>query len=48
MANPHLLERAELNTSDNIDAELAEVVANVALNIYTNYFNHLADPVVDF
>ena len=30
------------------DEELAEVVANVALNIYTNYFNHLADPVVDF
>lgn len=30
------------------DGELAEVVANVALNIYTNYFNHIAGTEVDF
>ncbi|GAB2512451.1 carboxymuconolactone decarboxylase family protein [Lysobacter humi (ex Lee et al. 2017)] len=30
------------------DAELLEVVANVALNIYTNYVNHIADPEIDF
>lgn len=30
------------------DGELAEVVANVALNIYTNYFNHVAATEVDF
>jgi uncharacterized peroxidase-related enzyme len=30
------------------EAELVEVVANVGLNIFTNYFNHVADPVIDF
>jgi uncharacterized peroxidase-related enzyme len=30
------------------DAEIQEVVANVALNILTNYINHLADPAIDF
>lgn len=30
------------------DAALAEVVANVALNIFTNYFNHVADTDIDF
>lgn len=30
------------------DAEIVEVTANVALNILTNYVNHVADTVVDF
>ena len=30
------------------DAEITEVVANVALNVFTNYFNHVNDTVVDF
>lgn len=30
------------------DTAIAEVVANVALNIFTNYFNHVADTDVDF
>jgi uncharacterized peroxidase-related enzyme len=30
------------------DGEIAEVLANVALNIFTNYFNHMADTEVDF
>jgi uncharacterized peroxidase-related enzyme len=30
------------------DGDIAEIVAHVALNVFTNYFNHLADPVVDF
>ena len=30
------------------DAELLEIVAVTSLNIFTNYVNHLADPVVDF
>lgn len=30
------------------DPEIAEVVANVALNIFTNYFNHTALTEVDF
>ena len=35
--------RAGLN-----DAEIAEVIAHVALNIFTNYFNNAADVEVDF
>lgn len=30
------------------DGEIAEVVASVALNIFTNYFNHIAATEVDF
>lgn len=30
------------------DGEIGEIVANVALNIFTNYYNHVADPEIDF
>lgn len=30
------------------DGEIAEIVANVALNLFTNYFNHVAETEVDF
>lgn len=30
------------------DGEIVEIVANVALNIFTNYLNHVADTDVDF
>jgi alkylhydroperoxidase family enzyme len=30
------------------DGEIAEIVASVALNIFTNYFNHVAETEVDF
>jgi uncharacterized peroxidase-related enzyme len=30
------------------DGQLAEIVANVALNLFTNYFNHVAGTEVDF
>ena len=30
------------------DAEIAEIVANVSLNIFTNYFNHVAGTEIDF
>ena len=30
------------------DAEIAEIIANVALNIFTNYFNLVAQPEIDF
>ncbi len=30
------------------DGAIAEVVANVALSIFTNYFNHVADTDIDF
>ncbi|MER5639722.1 carboxymuconolactone decarboxylase family protein [Kitasatospora sp. NPDC002227] len=30
------------------DAEIAEIVAHVALNVLSNYFNHVAQPDLDF
>jgi len=27
---------------------LFEIITAVALNLFTNYFNHVADPVIDF
>jgi uncharacterized peroxidase-related enzyme len=30
------------------EGEIAEIVANVALNLFTNYFNHVAGTEVDF
>ncbi len=30
------------------DGEVGEIVANVALNLFTNYFNHIAGTEVDF
>jgi len=30
------------------DGDIAEMIANVALNIFTNYFNHIAQTEVDF
>ena len=30
------------------DAAIVEVVANVAINVFTNYLNRVADTVIDF
>jgi uncharacterized peroxidase-related enzyme len=30
------------------DGEVIEIVANVALNVFTNYFNNVAEPDIDF
>lgn len=30
------------------DGEIAEIIANVTHSIFTNYFNHVAEPDVDF
>lgn len=30
------------------EAEIVEIIGHVALNIFTNYFNHVAQTVVDF
>lgn len=30
------------------DGQIAEVVANVAVNLFTNYFNHIAETDIDF
>jgi AhpD family alkylhydroperoxidase len=41
----------ELNELRNLgvdDSAVAEVVANVALNIFTNYFNHVSETEIDF
>lgn len=42
---------SELNRLRNqgvTEEEIVEIIANVALNIYTNYVNHIADTEVDF
>lgn len=39
---------AALRAAGTTDAELAEIVAAVALNTFSNYFNHVAAPEVDF
>jgi uncharacterized peroxidase-related enzyme len=39
---------ASLRAHGFTDGDIAEIVAHVALNIFTNYFNHVAETVVDF
>lgn len=48
--NGHLTdaEVAAIKASGLSDAEMIEIVPIVALNIFTNYFNHIADPEIDF
>jgi alkylhydroperoxidase family enzyme len=41
-------ELAEAKAAGVTDAEIVEVVANVALNIFTNYLNIAADTEIDF
>ena len=41
-------EVARLRRAGYGDGEIAEIVANVALNLFSNYFNHVAGTVVDF
>lgn len=38
----------QLRDADLNDGEIAEVIGNVALNLFTNYFNHAVDTVIDF
>lgn len=38
----------ELKALGLSEGEIAEIVANTALNIFTNYFNHVAETQVDF
>ena len=38
----------ELRSAGVSDAEIVEIIAVIALNIFTNYFNHLAGTEVDF
>ncbi len=39
---------AQVKAAGFTDGEIAELVANVAVNIFTNYFNHVAQTEVDF
>ena len=39
---------AAVKAAGYTDGDIAEIVANVAINIFTNYFNHVARTVVDF
>ena len=39
---------AEVRQAGYGDAEINEIVANVSLNIFTNYFNHVAGTEIDF
>ena len=39
---------AEVKAAGYSDGDIAEIVANVAVNIFTNYFNHVARTEVDF
>jgi uncharacterized peroxidase-related enzyme len=38
----------QLRRAGYTDGEVGEIVANVALNIFTNYFNHIAATELDF
>jgi uncharacterized peroxidase-related enzyme len=38
----------ELRSAGVSDAEIVEIIANVSLNIFTNYFNHIAGTNIDF
>jgi len=39
---------AAVRAAGYTDGEIAEIVLNVAINIFTNYFNHVAQTEVDF
>lgn len=39
---------AELRGAGFDDGDIAEIVAAVALNMFTNYFNHVAETEIDF
>jgi len=39
---------SKLRAAGVSDAEITEIVATVALNVFTNWFNHVTDPAVDF
>ena len=41
-------EVAKVRAAGFSDGDIAELVANVAVNVFTNYFNHVARTDVDF
>ena len=41
-------EISRLHVAGYTDGEIAEIIANVTHNIFTNYFNHVAETAIDF
>lgn len=39
---------AKIKSQGWSDEEIGEIVAHVALNVFSNYFNHVAAPALDF
>jgi uncharacterized peroxidase-related enzyme len=39
---------AEIRRAGFTDGEIAEILANVAINVFTNYFNKAAETAIDF
>lgn len=39
---------AALRSAGFNDGDVVELIANVSLNLFTNYFNHIAQPEIDF
>lgn len=37
-----------LKKAEVTDQELVEIILIISINIFTNYFNHITDPVIDF
>jgi uncharacterized peroxidase-related enzyme len=50
MKNGHVDDEAlvALRKAGYDDGEIVEIVAHVGMNIFTNYFNHIAGTVIDF
>lgn len=46
--NPSDAELSAARTAGLTDSDIVEVIANVSLNIFTNYFNHIAQTEIDF
>ncbi len=46
--NVHDTDLLQIRSARVSDGEIAEVVANVAQNMLTNYFNHVAETEIDF
>ena len=38
----------DIRSADYGESEIAEIIGHVALNIFTNYFNHVAETEIDF
>lgn len=39
---------AELSAAGFSDAEIVEIIAHIGMNVFTNYFNHIAATEIDF